>query len=212
MMGKSAHLAQANPNTRIRSWSSTTTSSASASSSSPPTRAWPAASTTTCCASCRRDPRVAGAGRRDRRRHDRQEGRRLPPHREGRLARHAPGRQAARRAADRRGQGACSTRTPRARSTRSSSCYNDFVNTMTQEPIIRPAAAAAAAIGDARRQQHDWDYIYEPDARDRARAGADALRRVAGVPGGAREHGLRTAARMVAMKAASDNANKVIDS
>ena len=40
--------------------------------------------------------------------------------------------------------------------------YNDFVNTMTQKPTIDqllPLPPSSDVI-----QQHDWDYIYEPDA------------------------------------------------
>jgi F-type H+-transporting ATPase subunit gamma len=97
--------------------------------------------------------------------------------------------------------------------------YNDFVNTMTQKPTIDallPLPAVAAELeaqhvqGVQLEQAHDWDYIYEPDA-------ATVLEHVlaryiesvvyqAVLENLASEH----AARMVAMKSASDNANKVI--
>jgi F-type H+-transporting ATPase subunit gamma len=97
--------------------------------------------------------------------------------------------------------------------------YNDFVNTMTQKPTIDallPLPAVAAELeaqhvkGVALEQTHDWDYIYEPDA-------ATVLEHVlvryvesvvyqAALENLASEH----AARMVAMKSASDNATKVI--
>ncbi|MEI7035377.1 F0F1 ATP synthase subunit gamma [Fulvimonas yonginensis] len=103
--------------------------------------------------------------------------------------------------------------------------YNDFVNTMTQKPMVDallplPLVAAelaaqqssgdSAYAGITLEQTHDWDYIYEPDA-------AAVLEHVLGryvesvvyqgvLENLASEH----AARMVAMKAASDNANKVI--
>jgi F-type H+-transporting ATPase subunit gamma len=97
--------------------------------------------------------------------------------------------------------------------------YNDFVNTMTQKPTVDallPLPAVAAEMeaqhvaGVALEQSHDWDYIYEPDA-------AAVLEHVLGryiesvvyqgvLENLASEH----AARMVAMKAASDNASKVI--
>ncbi len=51
--------------------------------------------------------------------------------------------------------------------------YNDFVNTMTQKPVAR-SAAAAAAVGIRSPPQHDWDYLYEPDAGIRARARDEA--------------------------------------
>jgi len=97
--------------------------------------------------------------------------------------------------------------------------YNDFVNTMTQKPTVDallPLPTVAAELeaqhvaGVALEQSHDWDYIYEPDA-------AAVLEHVLGcyvesvayqgvLENLASEH----AARMVAMKAASDNASKVI--
>jgi F-type H+-transporting ATPase subunit gamma len=64
---------------------------------------------------------------------------------------------------------------------------------------------------DALQTAHDWDYIYEPDA---AQVLDDVLTRYvesvvyqAVLENLASEH----AARMVAMKAASDNATKLID-
>lgn len=103
--------------------------------------------------------------------------------------------------------------------------YNDFVNTMTQKPTLdallplplvaaeleaHQAAGESAYAGVKVEQAHDWDYIYEPDA-------ATVLEHVLGryiesvvyqgvLENLASEH----AARMVAMKAASDNASKVI--
>ncbi|GLQ52432.1 F0F1 ATP synthase subunit gamma [Dyella flava] len=108
--------------------------------------------------------------------------------------------------------------------------YNDFVNTMTQRPSIDallPLPVVAAEMEAAEGQQgagtpswpvaglkveqsHDWDYIYEPDA-------PTVLEHVLGryiesvvyqgvLENLASEH----AARMVAMKSASDNASKVI--
>ncbi len=95
--------------------------------------------------------------------------------------------------------------------------YNDFVNTMTQKPTVDAllplplvASEMEGSAGIALSQTHDWDYIYEPDA-------ATVLEHVLGryiesvvyqstLENLASEH----AARMVAMKSASDNANKVI--
>ena len=39
--------------------------------------------------------------------------------------------------------------------------------------------------------RYPWDYIYEPDAKTRARRAADALHRVDHLSGGQREHGVR---------------------
>ncbi len=88
-------------------------------------------------------------------------------------------------------------------------CYNDFVNTMTQRAAFDQLLPLPPSDDSASR--HDWDYLYEPDA-------ATVLEHVltryieslvyqAVMENVASEH----AARMVAMKAASDNASKLID-
>jgi F-type H+-transporting ATPase subunit gamma len=87
-------------------------------------------------------------------------------------------------------------------------CYNDFVNTMSQKPtqdqlLPLPASTTLEA-------QHDWDYIYEPDAEsvldDVLTRYVESLVYQATLENLASEH----AARMVAMKSASDNATKLI--
>ncbi|MFP7723078.1 F0F1 ATP synthase subunit gamma [Lysobacter sp. A3-1-A15] len=88
-------------------------------------------------------------------------------------------------------------------------CYNDFVNTMTQRAAfdqLLPLPAPETQVA-----KHDWDYIYEPDAEsvlDHVLTRyIESLVYQAVLENVASEH----AARMVAMKAASDNANKLID-
>ena len=88
-------------------------------------------------------------------------------------------------------------------------CYNDFVNTMTQRAAfdqLLPLPASEAQVA-----RHDWDYIYEPDAQAVLEhvltRYVESLVYQAVMENVASEH----AARMVAMKAASDNANKLID-
>ncbi len=86
--------------------------------------------------------------------------------------------------------------------------YNHFVNTMSQQATfdqllpLPPSANKVAA--------HDWDYIYEPDAQtvlDHVMTRyIESLVYQAVLENIASEH----AARMVAMKAASDNATKLI--
>ena len=87
--------------------------------------------------------------------------------------------------------------------------YNDFVNTMTQKATFDQLLPLPAAETQVAR--HDWDYLYEPDAESVL---AHVLTRYieslvyqAVMENVASEH----AARMVAMKAASDNASKMID-
>lgn len=87
--------------------------------------------------------------------------------------------------------------------------YNDFVNTMTQRAAfdqLLPLPASESSIA-----QHDWDYIYEPDAEAVLEhvltRYIESLVYQAVMENVASEH----AARMVAMKSASDNATKLID-
>lgn len=88
--------------------------------------------------------------------------------------------------------------------------YNDFVNTMTQKATLDQLLPlpASATLTTA----YDWDYIYEPDAQtvlDHVLTRyIESLVYQGTLENLASEH----AARMVAMKSASDNATKAIDS
>ncbi len=87
--------------------------------------------------------------------------------------------------------------------------FNGFVNTMTQRPSIRQLVPIQAE--DIASIKHRWDYIYEPDAKSVLDAllsrYIESLVYQAVVENGACEQ----AARMVAMKSASDNAGNLID-
>ena len=86
--------------------------------------------------------------------------------------------------------------------------YNRFVNTMKQEPVMQQLLPLAAPVDD--EPKHYWDYIYEPDAK----AVVDALliRYIEALiyQAVAENMACEQSARMVAMKAASDNAKNVI--
>ena len=96
--------------------------------------------------------------------------------------------------------------------------YTKFINTMKQEVVLEqllPLSAAqmqadAKASEQAAGAQHGWDYIYEPDPQavidDLLVRYVEALVYQAVAENMASEH----AARMVAMKAATDNAGNVI--
>jgi len=86
---------------------------------------------------------------------------------------------------------------------------NQFVNTMTQDPTVEQLLPLLADEGE--EMQHHWDYIYEPDAKELLEG---LLTRYiesqvyqAVVENGACEQ----AARMLAMKNATDNAGDLID-
>ena len=88
-------------------------------------------------------------------------------------------------------------------------CYNDFINTMAQKPRIDQLLPLPAS--ESLNSAHDWDYIYEPSAEEVLdhvmTRYVESLVYQAVLENLASEH----AARMVAMKSASDNANKLID-
>ena len=86
---------------------------------------------------------------------------------------------------------------------------NEFVNTMSQIPRVRQLLPLLPDKDE--KLKHHWDYIYEPEARDLLDG---LLRRYiesqvyqAVVENGACEQ----AARMIAMKNATDNAGELID-
>ncbi|APZ44422.1 F0F1 ATP synthase subunit gamma [Acidihalobacter ferrooxydans] len=85
---------------------------------------------------------------------------------------------------------------------------NTFVNTMTQRPRVSQLLPVEKVEDESLR--HHWDYIYEPEARDVL---SDLLTRYieAQVYQGVVENvACEMAARMVAMKSASDNAGSLI--
>ncbi|CAM3885316.1 F0F1 ATP synthase subunit gamma [Vreelandella rituensis] len=96
--------------------------------------------------------------------------------------------------------------------------YNEFVNTMTQAPVVRQLLPLSTDIGSDETTQDaenarpgSWDYLYEPDAK--ALLDSLMIRFIesqvyqAVVENGACEQ----AARMIAMKSATDNAGGLID-
>lgn len=89
---------------------------------------------------------------------------------------------------------------------------NDFVNTMTQKPHVQQLLPVAADIGDYEDGLLDtWDYLYEPEASELL---DDALMRFVEsqiYQSVVENVACEMAARMVAMKSASDNAGDIID-
>ena len=87
--------------------------------------------------------------------------------------------------------------------------HAEFVNTMTQKPRVEQLLPVVP--GDKAGLQEHWDYIYEPGAAEildgllmryvESQVYRGAVENVAS----------EMAARMVAMKAATDNAGKLID-
>ena len=92
--------------------------------------------------------------------------------------------------------------------------YSRFVNTMKQEPVIEqllPLSAERFAQSEEEKRAYSWDYIYEPDAQ---RVIDELLTRYVEAliyQSVAENMASEQSARMVAMKAASDNAKKLIE-
>jgi F-type H+-transporting ATPase subunit gamma len=92
-------------------------------------------------------------------------------------------------------------------------CYTRFINTMRQEPVIEqllPLSAERLQQTTAEKAAYGWDYIYEPDAAsvidELLKRYVEALIYQAVAENMASEQ----SARMVAMKAATDNAGSLI--
>ena len=86
---------------------------------------------------------------------------------------------------------------------------NEFENTMTQKPTIRQLLPLTKEGGEA--YTHHWDYIYEPDAKQLV-DGLVVRYIEAQVYQSVIENGAcEQAAKMVAMKNATENAGKLID-
>ena len=87
--------------------------------------------------------------------------------------------------------------------------HNNFVNTMTQKPEIKTLLPIEPQ--DSEEMQKHWDYIYEPDSKElldyilmryiESQVYRAVVENVA----------CEMAAKMVAMKSATDNAGKLID-
>ena len=86
---------------------------------------------------------------------------------------------------------------------------NEFVNTMTQHPAVEQVLPLQAE--DSEDMRHHWDYIYEPEARELLEG---LLTRYIESPvyqAVVENAACEQAARMLAMKNATDNAGDLID-
>lgn len=87
--------------------------------------------------------------------------------------------------------------------------YNEFVNTMTQSPSITQLLPLQASEEDS--LQHHWDYIYEPEAKDLLDGLLTRYIESQVYQGVVENIACEQAARMVAMKSATDNAGDIIN-
>ncbi|AHE99709.1 F0F1 ATP synthase subunit gamma [Thioalkalivibrio paradoxus] len=85
---------------------------------------------------------------------------------------------------------------------------NKFVNTMTQKPVVSQMLPTAPS--DERELKHHWDYIYEPDTHPVLDTLLERYVESMIYQAVVENVACEMAARMVAMKSASDNAGSLI--
>ena len=86
---------------------------------------------------------------------------------------------------------------------------NEFVNTMTQHPAVEQVLPLQAE--DSEDLRHHWDYIYEPEARELLEGLLTRYIESQVYQAVVENAACEQAARMLAMKNATDNAGDLID-
>jgi F-type H+-transporting ATPase subunit gamma len=92
-------------------------------------------------------------------------------------------------------------------------CYTKFINTMKQEPLVEallPLAGDRISQTAEEKKAYGWDYIYEPDAPSVIDELLTRYIEALVYQGVAENMASEQSARMVAMKAATDNAGNLI--
>ncbi len=88
--------------------------------------------------------------------------------------------------------------------------YNEFVNTMTQKPVKKQLLPLPKATDDKEKLGHHWDYIYEPDAQELLDALLERYMELQTYQAVVENIACEQAAKMLAMKNATDNAGALI--
>ena len=86
---------------------------------------------------------------------------------------------------------------------------NEFVNTMTQRPVLRQLLPLPPL--DLDDLKHRWDYIYEPDARELVEGLIERYIESLVYQAVVENTACEQAARMIAMKNATDNAEEIVN-
>lgn len=90
--------------------------------------------------------------------------------------------------------------------------YNKFLNTMVQTPVIEQILPLPKAVEEKTSVKSDyWDYIYEPDAKSILDTIFSRYTESVVYQGVVENLASEQAARMVAMKAATDNAETLVE-
>ena len=88
--------------------------------------------------------------------------------------------------------------------------YNEFVNTMTQKPQFKQLLPLPKSEEDHSKLGHHWDYIYEPDAKDLLDDLLERYIELQVYQAVVENIACEQAAKMIAMKSATDNAGELI--
>lgn len=88
--------------------------------------------------------------------------------------------------------------------------HNRFENTMSQKPILQPLLPLPQDKEPAKDLARHWDYIYEPDAKLLLDALLERYIEVEIYQGIVENIACEQAAKMIAMKSATDNAGELI--
>ncbi|PAU77345.1 F0F1 ATP synthase subunit gamma [Halomonas salipaludis] len=95
--------------------------------------------------------------------------------------------------------------------------YNEFVNTMTQQPVVRQLLPLSPDMGNEAHDDEEqsrpgsWDYLYEPDAKMLLDRLLERFIESQVYQSVVENAACEQAARMIAMKSATDNAGGLID-
>ncbi|NVD05809.1 F0F1 ATP synthase subunit gamma [Vibrio sp. JPW-9-11-11] len=89
--------------------------------------------------------------------------------------------------------------------------FNKFVNTMVQEPTIDQLLPLPKSNSEEMQREHSWDYIYEPEPKPLLDTLLVRYIESQVYQGVVENLACEQAARMIAMKAATDNASNLID-
>ncbi|MCH8265202.1 MAG: F0F1 ATP synthase subunit gamma [Proteobacteria bacterium] len=86
---------------------------------------------------------------------------------------------------------------------------NSFINTMTQQPVIEQLLPLLPS--EEEDLKHHWDYLYEPEAKELLDGLLDRYIESQVYQAVVENNACEQAARMIAMKSATDNAGDLID-
>ncbi|ANS84011.1 F0F1 ATP synthase subunit gamma [Vibrio scophthalmi] len=89
--------------------------------------------------------------------------------------------------------------------------YNKFVNTMIQQPTIDQLLPLPKSDSEEMQREHSWDYIYEPEPKPLLDTLLVRYVESQVYQGVVENLACEQAARMIAMKAATDNASDLIE-